>query len=146
MGLWFWLKKSHSEKDSIYESKKITLNNLNYKPSLYFGESSTFRLFKELNFSVEIVGFYENHNQIPSCTLYLTDDEKIRISIVVDQHTLRTLFEELQKKENQHLRFCITDNKSLEECCKSLLIGDYKRSTFVKNIDSFWIGKITFET
>lgn len=145
MGFWFWLKKSHSEKDSIYESKKITLNNLSYKPSLYFDESSTFKLFKGVIFSVEIISVYNDHNHEPSCTLYLTDDERIRISITVNQSIIETLVQDLKSKEKRNLRFCITDNESLEEYCKNLLTGSSKSSTFVKNIDSFWIGSISSE-
>lgn len=145
MGFWFWLKNSHSEQDYVYELQKVTLNNLSYRPSHYFEESSTFKLFKVVNFSIEVFGFYNDRNQIPSCTLYLTDDERIRISIIIDQSRVERLVQDLKSKEKQNLRFCITDNKSLEECCMNLLSGGYKSSTFVKNIDSFWIGSISSE-
>lgn len=90
---------------------------------------------------MEINGPWPEVNQSPTCTLYISDEFRIRISCIFDAPTIKALTAELQDLKGAYFHFVIKDQDALKKFSSDLLSGSYQ-GIFVKNIDRFRIGSI----
>lgn len=144
--LLFQLSSNEPETQSLYEPERITIKNLGYLDTHSFEESSILKVFRESVFDVEVIGMWINRNHVPTCTMYLTDDFRVRISINCDLPTIQQIVHDIKENNHKFLRFLLKDCTLLEKHCLSLLTGDYQSNIFVKNIDSCTIGSVSIET
>lgn len=144
--LLFQLSSNEPETQSLYEPERITLKKLGYISSHSLEENSILKVFKESVFEVEVIGMWINRNHAPTCTMYLTDDFRVRISTNCDLLTIQQIVHDIKENNHKFLRFFLKDCTSLENYCTSLLTGSCPSNIFVKNIDSCTIGSISIET
>lgn len=137
---WFWLRYRPSETPYIYEPSKITLNKVSYLPTQYFIDSSTSKVFTDCEFDVDVGGSLLHQDIARSCTLYLTDDFKVRISIYLNYVEYQKFNQDLRNEVGDCMRFCISDPTNLEEHSKNLLHGSNRHNTFVKDIADFQLS------
>lgn len=137
---WFWLRYDSDETQFTYDSSRINLQKLSYKPTQCFSDTSTSKVFSDCEFYVDVGGSHLNQDAKTSCTLYLTDDFKIRISIYLNYVDYLKFSHNLRNGIGDCMRFCISDFINLEKHSNNLLNGSNPQNTFVKDIDDFQLG------
>lgn len=139
---WFWLKLDPSEMTSTYESGRIILQKLNYQLDRIFLDTSTNKVFADCEFNIDIGGslLYPDINQ--SCTLFLTDEFIVRISLYLNYDEYQKFIRDLRNRTGNCIRFSINDFQELEEHSRNLLNGSNQKNTFVKEIGEFALGEL----
>ena len=113
--------------------------------SHYFFSASSFQLFDLCKLSVEIF-LSEYHEITPTCTLFISDDLKARVSLATSQLFMSQLLDCI-KNNDTNLFYClIKDPNDLEDFSIKFLKGDFIQGTFVKNIDEFKLNTIDLLT
>lgn len=137
----FNLLSSENQNQSCYKNDCITYTKLAFDDIEQYKDSVIYQLFSLCEFAIEINGPWPEVNQSPTCTLYISDEFRIRISCIFDAPTIKALTAELQDLKEACFHFVINDQDALKKFSSDLLSGSYQ-GIFVKNIDRFRIGSI----
>ena len=137
----FNLLSNEHQDHSCYKNDCITYTKLAFDHRGQFKDSVIYKLFSFCEFVIEINGSWPEVNKSPTCTLYISEEFRVRVSCIFDAPTIKTLTAELQGAKGASFHFAINDQDALRKFSADLLSGSYQ-GIFVKNIDRFRIGTI----
>ena len=137
----FNLLANECKDQSCYKNDCITYTKLAFEDRIQCKDSAIHKLFSLCEFAIEINGFWPEANKSPTCTLYISDEFRVRVSCIFDAPTIKALTAELKDLKGASFQFAIDDQDALKKFSADLLSGIYQ-GIFVKNIDKFRIGTI----
>jgi hypothetical protein len=116
-------------------SDRFSFNNLSINIDPHYCDASIYKVLNQSIFAVDVIGISDNENLPYTCTLFLTDDHRARISIVGNQTFCKLILNAIND-DDQCFRLIIFNATLLEEYCFKLLRGSSSRN-FVTTIDIF---------
>lgn len=119
----------------LLAENRFSFNNLNIKVDSHYLDASTYKVFYQTIFEVDVIGISDDPNVPYTSTLFLTDNFHARISITGNRTFCKFILD-ATNKTNQCFYMTIFDATSLEEYCYALLRGHSSRN-FVTTIDIF---------
>ena len=137
----FNLLANECKDQSCYKNDRITYTKLAFEDRGQCKDSTIYKLFSLCEFTLEINGLWPEVNESPTCTLYISEEFRVRVSCIFDAPTIKALTAELKDLKGASFQFAINDQDTLKKFSTDLLLGSYQ-GIFVKNIDKFRIGTI----
>lgn len=117
---------------------RFSLDNLDINIDPRYFDTSIYSVLKQYNFEVDFVGISDNEKLPYTCTLFLAEELRARISIVGIRKFIKLIHKAVNN--NQCFRMIIFDATLLEEYCFNTLQGSNGRN-FITTIDIFKLEK-----
>jgi hypothetical protein len=118
---------------------RFSFENLDINIDSHYFDASIYKVFNQSNFEVDFIGISDNANLPYTCTLFLTEELRTRISIVGNRKFIK-LIHDAVNNTNQCFHLVIFDATLLEKYCFNLLRGSSSRN-FITTIDIFKLAK-----
>lgn len=114
---------------------RFSFNNLNINVDPSYFDTPIYKVLSQSIFNVDVIGISDDKNLPHTCTLFLTEDYRARISIIGNRAFSKLILSAINGN-NQCFRLNIFDATSLEAYCLKVLRESSGRN-FVATIDSF---------